>query len=354
MWMHFESIHITMQPTYVSMYFPGQGLLLAAGTVLFHCPWVGVLIASALMCAAICWMLQAWLPPGWALLGGMIAVLRLGVFSYWTNTYHAAGSLAALGGALVLGALPRLMKTAKMRYALAIGTGISILAVTRPYEGILLCIPVGFVLIRWLVKGKRRPAGAKAAGLIAAPLALILATCAWFGYYDYRAFGSPLTPPYAVDRATYAIAPYYVWQHARPEPVYRHAVMRSFYHAGELGFYKQIHSLKGFLPYTLVKVGFAFLFFAGFRAAPSAPDAGVRFQDRRIRFLVVGVLVLSAGLVIEIFMLPHYLAPFTAAFYAIGLQMMRHLRQWRPEGRPMGLALVRLTVVLCVLMAGRE
>ncbi len=119
------------------------------------------------------------------------------------------------------------------------------------------------------MKGKR-PAGtgAMAAGLIAAPLALILATCAWLGYYDYRAFGSPLTPPYAVDRATYAIAPYYVWQHPRPEPVYRHAVMRSFYHKGEMGFYKQIHSLKGFLPYTLVKVGFAFLFLPGFALLP--------------------------------------------------------------------------------------
>ena len=31
MWTHFESIHVTMQPTYTSMYFPGQGLLLAAG-----------------------------------------------------------------------------------------------------------------------------------------------------------------------------------------------------------------------------------------------------------------------------------------------------------------------------------
>jgi hypothetical protein len=352
MWVHFESIHITMKPTYMSMYFPGQGLLLAAGTVLFHSPWVAVLIVSALMCSAICWMLQAWLPPGWALLGGMIAVLRLAVFSYWTNTYHAGGSLAALGGALVLGGLPRLMKTAKMPYALAMGVGISIVAVTRPYEGILLCIPLGFVLIRWLVKGKNRPSGTKAAGLVAAPLALILATCAWFGYYDYRAFGNPLTPPYAVDRATYAIAPYYVWQHTRPEPHYRHAVLSSFYHAGELGFYKQIHSVKGFLPYTLVKVGFAFLFYAGFALLPPLLMVGHVFKDRRIRFLVVGVVLLAAGMVIEIFMIPHYLAPFTASFYAIGLQMMRHLRQWKPEGRPMGRALVRLTVVVCVLMAG--
>ena len=119
MWTHFESIHITMQPTYQSMYFPGQGLVLAASTVVFGHPWVGLLIVSALMCAAICWCLQAWLPPNWALLGGFLAVLRLGVFSYWTNTYHAAGSLAALGGALILGALPRLLKTSRYRYAVA-------------------------------------------------------------------------------------------------------------------------------------------------------------------------------------------------------------------------------------------
>src|SRR5580698_2256133 len=102
MWTHFESIHITMQPTYQSMYFPGEGLLLAAGTAVFGHPWFGLLVMDALLCAGLTWMLQAWLPRNWALLGGMIAVLRLGIFSDWINTYHTGGSLAALGGALVL------------------------------------------------------------------------------------------------------------------------------------------------------------------------------------------------------------------------------------------------------------
>jgi hypothetical protein len=351
MWTHFESIHISMQPTYMSMYFPGEGLILAAGTVIFGNSWFALLLVSALMCAALCWMLQAWLPPGWALLGGMIAVLRLGVFSYWTNTYHAGGALAGLGGALILGALPRLMRTARMRYALLIGVGISILVVTRPFEGILLCIPVGFIFIRWLVKGRKRLAPATAASLVAAPLVLILATCAWFAYYDYRAFGNPLTPPYAVNRATYAMAPYYVWQHARPEPAYRHKEFQVFYKV-EMEFYNHIHSVKGFLPYTLEKAGFVFLFYAGFALLPPLLMVRRIFLDRRIRFLVASVFVLAAGMVIEVFFLPHYVAAFTGAFYAIGLQGMRHMRFWKPEGRSMGLALVRLTVVLCVLMAG--
>ncbi len=166
MWTHFETIHIAMNPTYQSMYFPGQGLILAASKVIFGNSWSGLLIVSALMCAALCWMLQAWLPPGWALLGGMIAVLRLGVFSYWTNTYHAGGSLAALGGALIFGALPRLTRTARLRFATLMGIGAAILVLTRPFEGLLLCLPVGVWLGRWMWKGQKsaEPCCARATG----------------------------------------------------------------------------------------------------------------------------------------------------------------------------------------------
>jgi len=352
MWTHFETIHVTMRPTYQSMYFPGEGLILAAGTVIFGNPWVGQLLVSALMCAVLCWALQAWLPANWALLGGMIAVLRLGVFSYWTNTYHAGGSLGALGGALMLGGLPRLMRTGRMRHALLMGTGLVILALTRPYEGLLLCLPVAVVLGRWMWKGKNRPGPRTLARLIATPLVMGMAAVAWMGYYDYRAFGNPLTPPYKVDRDTYAIAPYYVWQKPRPEPAYRYAELRRFYQKDELSFFNQIHSIRGFVPRTLEKVGFTFLFYSSFLLL--VPMLMVRrvFLDRRVRFLIVCVLVLAAGLVIENFLLPHYVSPLTVAFYAIGLQGMRHLRIWKPEGKPSGLTIVRLTVTACVLLAG--
>ncbi len=352
MWTHFESIHITMLPTYQSMYFPGQGLLLAAGKIFFGNPWIALLLMSGLACAGLTWMLQAWLPPNWALLGGVIAVLRLGLFCDWINTYHTGGSLAALGGALVLGGLPRLMRTARFRYGLLMALGVAILGLTRPYEGLLLCLPVVVVLGRWAWKGKHRPEPMVLARRAAVPLLLVVAAGAWLAFYDFKAFGSPATLPYTVDRQTYAIAPYYIWQKPRPEPVYRHAAMRSFYEKGEMGFYKQLHSANGFVKYTLEKAGFTILFYAGFTLL--IPLLMVRriFLDRRIRLLVVSVLILTAGLVIEIFLLPHYVAPFTAAFYAIGLQAMRHLRVWKPEGKPVGLALVRLTVVSCFLLAG--
>jgi hypothetical protein len=351
MWIHFESIHITMQPTYMSMYFPAVGLVLAAGKVLFGNPWFGILIACALMCAAICWMLQAWLPPTWALLGGILAILRLALFSYWVNTYSAGGAVAALGGALVLGALPRLTRTPGRRYALLLAIGIVLLATTRPYEGLLLCLPVAGFLGHWFCFGKNRPSVSVLMRMSAWPLAILIAAGSWMAYYDARAFGSPTTLPYTVNRAAYAVAPYYVWQSPRPAPVYNHESLRYFYFQNELAEFNKIHKTSGFLPQTFIKVLRSFEFYAGLVLLPPLIMMRRIFLDRRIRFLVLCVLVLAAGMVIEIFLIPHYLAPFTSAFYAIGLQGMRHLRVWRPGGQPIGTAIVRLSVSICLFLA---
>lgn len=350
MWTHFETFHVILQPTYVSMYFPGWGLLLAAGQVLFHSPWAAILCINALMCASFVWMLQAWLPPKWALLGGCVAILRLSLFSYWINTYLGGGPLLAFAGALILGALPRLFKTGHFRYGLLMGAGISILAITRPYEGLLLCFPVGAALIHWAWKGKNCPPPAVLLWRASIPLALIFATLAWLGFYDYRAYGCPTILPYTIDRARYAVAPYFIWQHLRPIPHYRYDVMRRFYAVIEVQGYTSIQGFSGLLSRSFSKILQAILFYGGFALMPPLLMFRRVLLDRRVRFLVYCMLVLMAGQTIEIFMFLHYLAPFTVVFYALGLQAMRHLRLWKPEGRPVGRALVRLCVTVCVVM----
>lgn len=354
MWTHFETMHVDMHPTYMSMFFPAQGLVLAAGKILFGHPWFGELLAMALMCSAICWMLQAWLPPSWALLGGLLAMLRIGLFSYWIDTYTGGGVIVAFAGALVLGALPRLMRTVRTRDGVLLAAGLLMLANSRPYEGMLLSIPVAIALGLWLLREKKRPTRGELLRVAILPLLLFVAGGAWMGYYNYRNFGSALTLPYTVNRATYAVAPHFIWESPNPVPAYRYKAMHDYYMKVELPEYEKLHSASGFVPQTILKGLRAFLFYAQFALIPPLIMLRRVFLDRRIRFLVLCMIPLTIGVIAEAGIRPYYFAPFTAAFYAIGLQAMRHLKQWRPSGQPTGEIMQRMLVSICVIMAALD
>jgi hypothetical protein len=348
MWIHFESFHIIQQPTYMSMYPPAQGLILAAGQMLGH-PWIGQLVVTALMCSALCWMLQAWLPPAWALFGAALAVLRLGILFYWMNSYFAA-SLPALGGALVLGALPRIQRYGRLRDAAGMGVGLALLANTRPYEGLVFSLPIAAAMLAWIVRQKRIPTSA-VIGRVVLPLILILGlTGAAMGYYFWRVTGNPLVMPYQVDRQTYAMAPYFIWQHPRPEPPYRHAEMRDFYQGWEYHDYLSGRTPLGFLRRALYKAYVLWKFYA----SPALTIPLLAFpcilRDRRMKFPLVVAAFVVVGILLETWTGAHYVAAATGLFLLFVVQSMRHLRLWRWSGKPLGAALVRAVPAICVAM----
>jgi len=348
LWVHFESFHILQQPTYMSMYPIASSLMMTLGKLVFGHPWWGVWLSAGLFCAALCWMLQGWLPPQWALLGGLIAVIRIGLFSYWMNSYMG-GAMAGLGGALVLGALPRIMRRQRVRDAVVMAVGIIFLANTRPNEGFFTAAGAMLVLLVWLIRV--RPSWRRLATNIILPLGLMLGLmCVAMGYYFARVTGSPLHMPYQVQRNTYATAPVFLGSTPGPEPHYNHAVMRDFYINWEQALFEKTMSVKGALVRTVGKFVTLWMFYFGPVLTLPLLMLHRVLRDKRLRWLWLAGAVAALGFLLPAWFNSHYAAPMTGIFYAATLQGLRHLRWCRCGGRSSGLMLARTLPLIVLLM----
>lgn len=347
MWKYFEAEHINQVPSYQSMYLPGRGVVLALGEVLGS-PWLGVLFGVAAMCAAVTWMLQQWMPATWALLGGLFCVWRFALFDYNANSYWG-GALAALGGALALGAAGGLRRRTRIRDGFILALGLAVMAVTRSFEGLCFSIPV-VIMVAWWTFTKKQPwrIGIKRVIL---PVTLVMGSLLLFlMYYNYRGTGSAFQLAYQLNWKQYHIVPMFLWQKAQPLPHYRYPIMQSFYAHWEIPlYYMANHDQLGLVIAEKLNVTYHYYLFP--LLLLFVPSWFLALRSRKLRVLSLALTTtLVAVLVQSWHAQPHYSAPALCIFVALVLYGLRLLYVWKPRGYPRFLAQA-IIISGCILLA---
>ena len=336
-WEHFETFHVNQVPAYASVYFPGRSVPLAAGLLIAGEPWVGVWLTFILMSMATVWMLQAWVPAPLALLGGVLVVLRFGIFSYWVNALWG-GSFTALGAMLVVGAVPRLLERPGWRIGLVLGLGTAILATSRPYEGALLCLPIAFLLaVRWLRADRPgwslglAKAALPAIACVAAALALLLG-------HNVATSGEAANTAYGVNRSTYANAPAFLVSPPVNSQQRGPPHMRAFYDE-EARPYERRTSAAGLAIGAVAKLAHNWRFYVG-PILSFALVAGL-WAVRRNAFLIGSLGFFMAAYMLETWNFPHYTAPVMPLILIVLMRGFQQLRTYQWRQRPVGVFLTR-------------
>lgn len=341
MWVHFEAFHELMRPTYMNKYPPGQALFLALGWKLLGHPWYGVWISFGLFSACLCWMLQNWVPPTYAVLGTAITLTNISILGYWMNSYWG-GAVAAIAGCLLLGAVPRLANRVKAKDVAIAAVALVLLANTRPYEGLVMSVAAIAGLLVWRARGHR-----KFIELVsprcAIPFLLICGAGALLdGYYNYRVTGNALLMPYTLYARDYTIAPPLIILPARNPPVYQHVILEKSFEL-DLEHYQRV---KSSLIQNLTELYRIFHWYCSSLLLFPVVLAILLSRSYRLWMAVAICSCVWGGLLIEFNKFPHYIAPGVGLLPLLAVYGFRLLRV---IGRSHGPVLVlTLATLLCV------
>ncbi len=242
-------------------------------------------------------------------------MFEIGIVSYWTESYWG-GTCAALGGALLVGATPRLIRRPARWPSLALATGIAMLANTRPYEGLVLaiactgCLAFGFarrrLSIRHLAKSVALPAAA-----------LLLPVVAWMAYYNYRVTGNAFDLPYAAHESQYAVWSPLLWNtHPSAAPVYSNSFLKYFWTEADAN--EKLRSRQLWFPAHVSDLVQLVRFYLGIpMAVCMLALARPLWRDRTARASLFLLAAFYAGAAFDARLFPHYAAPATVLFYIL-------------------------------------
>jgi hypothetical protein len=338
----FEGVYILQQPTYSSIFPPGQGLVLALGQVATGLPWAGVVLSVAAMCALCYWMLRAWTTPAWALAGGLLAVAEFGPLSQWMNSYWG-GAVTACSGCLVFGALPRLRAGGRIRDAALLGVGLGLHALTRPFESVFVALAVILFFVpalRQRSEWRRLLRLAAFASLAAAPALLLIL------FHNRAVTGSFTTLPYALGRYQYGMPASFTTQ---PNPV-PHVPLtpeqETDYRAQATIHGQGTDTVESFLGRLVNSVRYyRFFFFAPLYLV--LPLFLLSIREYRFLWVVLVLLALALGTNFYPYFYPHYIAAATCLFLLMTVKGLERLRSWRIRAWPAGREAAGLILLLC-------
>jgi hypothetical protein len=341
----FETFFINFHPTYSSIFPPSQSAVLALGQLLGH-PWIGVLLSTAAMVAAILWMLQGWFPARWALLGATLVLTRFAIFSYWMNSYWG-GSVAAIGAALVLGALPRVQRRQRPRDAFLLGLGVFILANSRPVEGLFFCLPVAVVLLLWLLRLRRSQRAIPVQRVLLPIFGWLFATLVFTLYYNWRLTGDAFLFPRTLYYRQYLTVSPLIWGKILPPIHYGNPQFEKYFNGWVRdqfdGTWEDLRRIEW------ERFRYLGTFFVGGLLAIPFVTLPLLIFGRRIRPVLFQLTFCLLGLCTIIWFIPHYAAPAFCAFVIFLVQAFRLLRRWKSFGRPIGVGWTRV-IFICVLL----
>jgi hypothetical protein len=352
-WQYFETFHVNMTPTYHSMYPVAQGLVLAFGQMMFHQPWIGVYLSTALLCGAICWALQAFVPPVWALIGGVLAIARIATFGYWMNSYWG-GSVAALGGAAALGAVVRLFDRnltdrGRTKLACIFVTALLILATSRPYEGLAFSLPLlGYFAYQTLRGGA---AGAHFRTILVPVVGIGTLGMVMMGFYNHQTTGNALEMPYVLNHRTYWPLPFFLGEGGSPDLKLADPVFAKFMKitAEEYG-YQNTKALSGLLTLEGERFMLNWFFYVGPALSfPVALGFLLSLTRPRLRLATYAAVATAAGAAMCVFSQLHYFSPATIAVYIFAVEGLQYLWQEQHTGERTFAIAVFLTVLVASL-----
>ena len=322
---HFESFHILQHPTYASKYPPGQAFFLFVGLKLFGHPWYGVLLSCMLMVSCIVWMVRGYLSIKWALWIGIILVIRFALWNYWSSSYWG-GAVAAIGGVLIFGAIPRLKSEKNSQViisSLCFGLGLALLSQTRPFEGLLVSIIPALYLLKLVFQHFKNKHWKIASYLILPASIVMIANLAFSTYYNYKITGDPLKMPYSLHADQYSVQPPFLFLDKREiPPAYNHLEFDRQYNGWE------IIEINDWKDYIRVKRRHFVRFIRFFYYWPFLIGLCFLFINRQdIEIPYWSFMLFCSHILFTTWYHPHYFAPALAIYYLILLQCAKYLME---------------------------